>query len=600
MRGTEGVALTFREQARFIPAHAGNSLDGTVAHGAHGVHPRACGEQSMILQSSRSSAGSSPRMRGTDHDRPHAQGRRRFIPAHAGNRPDPPVRMVGMAVHPRACGEQLPAGWISGAVRGSSPRMRGTAINNIPAGHDNRFIPAHAGNRWKPMAGVPLRSVHPRACGEQLNGFWISQPDAGSSPRMRGTVRRHGHEGAGYRFIPAHAGNRVTSAAKNVARPVHPRACGEQPGLRAMRFYRPGSSPRMRGTGRDDGAAICRARFIPAHAGNSDVVVAGLPCQPVHPRACGEQRPIRRPASGTTGSSPRMRGTVSPADDTYCANRFIPAHAGNSSGAVRGILCHPVHPRACGEQQLARALRAVAGGSSPRMRGTAGPIGVHVPIWRFIPAHAGNRLLKVWRIPTRLVHPRACGEQQPPDRHHQALNGSSPRMRGTDDPEKLAGDRQRFIPAHAGNRAMPVAFAVTRPVHPRACGEQSRHGIGGLAEGGSSPRMRGTDLTLWLIGMCRRFIPAHAGNRGQDQQPGRTQAVHPRACGEQAARIGFRGADRGSSPRMRGTAVLGRRDNRNCRFIPAHAGNSPLWDWSRSGTAVHPRACGEQRSATSR
>ncbi len=87
MRGTEGVALTFREQARFIPAHAGNSLDGTVAHGAHGVHPRACGEQSFILGGSLGQHGSSPRMRGTVDDLAVQQIKRRFIPAHAGNRP---------------------------------------------------------------------------------------------------------------------------------------------------------------------------------------------------------------------------------------------------------------------------------------------------------------------------------------------------------------------------------------------------------------------------------------------------------------------------------------------------------------------------------
>ena len=84
-----------------------------------------------------------------------------------------------------------------------------------------------------------------------------------------------------------------------------------------------------------DGRRI-EVRFIPAHAGNSQVWKGSatvITSRSVHPRACGELRALRDPIGRQSSG-----------------NRFIPAHAGNStepSGASLGTL--PVHPRACGE-----------------------------------------------------------------------------------------------------------------------------------------------------------------------------------------------------------------------------------------------------------
>ena len=52
-------------------------------------------------------------------------------------------------------------------MTGSSPRLRGTALNRRPAGVGTRFIPAPAGNSYILTAGSDGDSVHPRACGEQ-------------------------------------------------------------------------------------------------------------------------------------------------------------------------------------------------------------------------------------------------------------------------------------------------------------------------------------------------------------------------------------------------------------------------------------------------
>ena len=295
--------------SRFIPAHAGNSTAGYIGSNAWAVHPRACGEQGLSLPTSRSHAGSSPRMRGTAKQEIVNFTDVRFIPAHAGNRSPPCWHRWPTAVHPRACGEQAGGLGSFGRPGGSSPRMRGTAA--IIAGEriDARFIPAHAGNRSDRGIRHHQRAVYPRACGEQSAMRGRVSAEFGSSPRMRGTVSWRCRSSNGRRFIPAHAGNRAASV-------VGPPATL-------------GSSPRMRGTGIGGTVKAWASRFIPAHAGNRHNRQAGRSGYPVHPRACGEQAGIVLHGKAHNGSSPRMRGTEGSNARYGIMIRFIPAHAGN-------------------------------------------------------------------------------------------------------------------------------------------------------------------------------------------------------------------------------------------------------------------------------
>ena len=155
----------------------------------------------------------------------------------------------------------------------------------------------------------------------------------------------------------------------------------------------------------------------------------------------------------------------------------------------------------------------------------------------------------------------------------------------------------RFIPARAGNRVPALASLRIRPVHPRACGEQSADITSNIMSGGSSPRVRGTVGPCLGFNLCGRFIPARAGNSGSVDMVLSDIPVHPRACGEQPRGGGMFKRSDGSSPRVRGTVLL--RDCRMgvCRFIPARAGNSALSGLSVTLITVHPRACGEQSTA---
>ena len=193
---------------------------------------------------------------------------------------------------------------------------------------------------------------------------------------------------------------------------------------------------------------------------------------PVHPRACGEQ------------------------DLT--------------AGALRGP---PVHPRACGEQVTSLANCVGSSGSSPRLRGTAAKLRRRPAPGRFIPAPAGNRWLRCTRHPNRPVHPRACGEQCLRRQYRTRWDGSSPRLRGTEPCGTQQKLRCRFIPAPAGNSSSAVPWAFFSSVHPRACGEQIDQRCRAMVSGGSSPRLRGTVHHVTRFLPSSRFIPAPAGNR---------------------------------------------------------------------------------------
>ena len=277
-----------------------------------------------------------------------------------------------------------------------------------------------------------------------------------------------------------------------------------------------------------------------------------------------------------------------------CPNRFIPAPAGNSVLRPPKAAFTPVHPRACGEQATGRGKARGFLGSSPRLRGTDWVLSVQPFGSRFIPAPAGNRSELILRLPRSSVHPRACGEQPMGSIISRDWTGSSPRLRGTAGTVPAHYLDDRFIPAPAGNSQFRESLIRHRSVHPRACGEQRRQDRCCRGCFGSSPRLRGTDRVSTGRNHSHRFIPAPAGNRCQVRPLKTRSAVHPRACGEQGKPLPMPQSVSGSSPRLRGTAQGKRHDRRVRRFIPAPAGNRLVDSFQHIEFAVHPRACGEQ------
>jgi len=156
------------------------------------------------------------------------------------------------------------------------------------------------------------------------------------------------------RFIPAWAGNRDCTLPPRATLAVHPRVGGEQFKTLRNLAHSTGSSPRGRGTGRHRSRSAETGRFIPAWAGNSGLATFYEIKDAVHPRVGGEQIASRKMLFGSTGSSPRGRGTGGSGHRDRRAGRFIPAWAGNSMPASGFQVIPSVHPRVGGEQALAR------------------------------------------------------------------------------------------------------------------------------------------------------------------------------------------------------------------------------------------------------
>ena len=162
----------------------------------------------------------------------------------------------------------------------------------------------------------------------------------------------------------------------------------------------------------------------------------------------------------------------------------------------------------------------------------------------------------------------------PNPRNCSGKAGSSPRLRGTDPTRSCLMLSSRFIPAPAGNRSSHLSHRFCLSVHPRACGEQISRMMGASTAIGSSPRLRGTEVRHGRHRPHRRFIPAPAGNRALASSSVTGSAVHPRACGEQMVALTWSMVCIGSSPRLRGTGVSVIAVRFDRRFIPAPAGNS--------------------------
>ena len=187
---------------------------------------------------------------------------------------------------------------------------------------------------------------------------------------MRGTPAHRQRKGHPRGIIPAHAGNTRHCARHEGKTRDHPRACGEHPATPATAGTAPGSSPRMRGTPVGSQGVETSPGIIPAHAGNTRLPDASGMTGRDHPRACGEHALIGSRRHRPSGSSPRMRGTLVEHMHIGPVRGIIPAHAGNTQLATEVSAQPWDHPRACGEHSLCVLSVAESSGSSPRMRGT--------------------------------------------------------------------------------------------------------------------------------------------------------------------------------------------------------------------------------------
>ena len=295
-------------------------------------------------------------------------------------------------VHPRACGGNLNPAFSRWLMMGASPRLRGKRVLPPLQPAPPGCIPAPAGETAV-SAGAPYMSrVHPRACGGNSTlGSSRSGPD-GASPRLRGKPRTIRRSPPGSGCIPAPAGETVAAGVVGRAFAVHPRACGGNPGAAGGAVRGRGASPRLRGKLLAQLGTKSSRRCIPAPAGETDRGPRPRPLSTVHPRACGGNEANDDTKSADIGASPRLRGKHVLRRPRRGSGRCIPAPAGETLDVLGERIRLRVHPRACGGNASPNPRRAGAGGASPRLRGKRKQHPNRTGRCRCIPAPAGETL----------------------------------------------------------------------------------------------------------------------------------------------------------------------------------------------------------------
>ena len=169
-------------------------------------------------------------------------------------------------------------------------------------------------------------------------------------------------------------------------------------------------------------------------------------------------------------------------------------------------------------------------------------------------------------------HPRECGANASPTVAPSAGFGSSPRVRG--------------------KPSLPFDTLIIDRIIPACAGQTDMRYTTSLASSGSSPRVRGKQPQAAADGDEGRIIPACAGQtRGRDRQHD-ARPDHPRACGANVQFCELSVAEGGSSPRVRGKQAPHLTAASSIRIIPACAGQTALVAWVVIMWADHPRVCG--------
>ena len=197
----------------------------------------------------------------------------------------------------------------SSVSTGSSPLARGTPDDYVGDPGRRRLIPARAGNTCRRGESLLQAPAHPRSRGEHPAPSQRDYASCGSSPLARGTLIEGAQEAAVKRLIPARAGNTDTTEGSSTVNPAHPRSRGEHTWEHVGLFGIPGSSPLARGTLQDPPASFVSPRLIPARAGNTCRPYACSAGDPAHPRSRGEHPLAVTTENVRLGSSPLARGT---------------------------------------------------------------------------------------------------------------------------------------------------------------------------------------------------------------------------------------------------------------------------------------------------
>ena len=151
------------------------------------------------------------------------------------------------------------------------------------------------------------------------------------------------------------------------------------------------------------------------------------------------------------------------------------------------------------------------GGLSPRVRGNPGRGRPGRERQRSIPACAGEPDRGRVRVSSSRVYPRVCGGTPVVFSEIDAHYGLSPRVRGNLPIAGVGVDVDRSIPACAGEPWLAGLKAYSLWVYPRVCGGTDSPEPTCRSSYGLSPRVRGNRSKRGHPECGQRSIPACAG-----------------------------------------------------------------------------------------
>ena len=439
--------------------------------------------------------------------------------------------------------------------------------------------------------------VHPRERGEAVRLSIEELNGRGPSPRARGSRAVAPGQLAEPRSIPASAGKPRRRRARRSSRVVHPRERGEAGARIPLAPAAAGPSPRARGSQCRRRAGGGRVGSIPASAGKPRPSRRRRDRSGVHPRERGEASSIQSGRLQVQGPSPRARGSPPGGDRRDRGGGSIPASAGKPpASSLAGCRCR-VHPRERGEARLAGTGATAVEGPSPRARGSPCGSDRSTNGKGSIPASAGKPCACPVPAQTGQVHPRERGEAAAVRRRANRLAGPSPRARGSRRRPAPHAPVGGSIPASAGKPARAATTPANVEVHPRERGEAPAVMVSCQPVVGPSPRARGSPGHRPRKQCRLGSIPASAGKPASPSPCARWLQVHPRERGEASGNCPSQPYSSGPSPRARGSRLRRQRGERRAGSIPASAGKPAA---GRAGSAtcwVHPRERGEARRA---
>ena len=158
----------------------------------------------------------------------------------------------------------------------------------------------------------------------------MSESFAGSPPRGRGRLGRHQprHDRGG--LTPAWAGTTDRGEGLEASAGAHPRVGGDD--LRCGSGGRGGGGSPPRGRGRRGHSASRSGAegLTPAWAGTTRRITSTMPSMWAHPRVGGDDGGRRAPLGQASGSPPRGRGRLLPAQRRLSPIGLTPAWAGTT------------------------------------------------------------------------------------------------------------------------------------------------------------------------------------------------------------------------------------------------------------------------------